>query len=70
MTKTPDQVLQSYYRNIETKTGISIEAWYARIRDSEKTKHAEIVAWLKTEHGFGHGHATRLAYDMTHSKAD
>jgi Domain of unknown function (DUF4287) len=70
MAKTPGQVLQSYYRNIETKTGVSIQSWYARIRESGKTKHAEIVAWLKTEHGFGHGHATRLAYDVTHIEAD
>ena len=70
MAKTPDQVLQSYYRNIEAKTGVSIQAWYERIQNSGKTKHTEIVAWLKSEHGFGHGHATRLAYDVIHSKDD
>ncbi len=70
MPKSPDEVLQSYYRNIETNTGVSIEAWYKRIRSSGKTKHAEIVAWLKSEHGFGHGHAARLAYDVTHEKPE
>ncbi len=68
MAKTPDEILQSYYRNIETKTGVSIEAWYQRIRASKKTKPAEMIAWLKSEHGFGHGHAARLAYDVTHEK--
>ena len=68
MAKSPDEVLQSYYRNIDSKTGVSIEAWYKRIRSSGKTKHAEIVAWLKSEHGFGH--AARLAYDVTHEKTE
>ena len=66
--KTPDEVLQSYYRNIVQSTGVSIETWYERVRASDKTKHSEIVAWLKTEHNLGHGYATRLAYDVLHSR--
>ena len=63
MAKTPEQIKESYYRNIETKTGVSIPEWLGRIRALGLTRHSEIVAWLKTEHGLGHGYATLLAHD-------
>lgn len=67
MAKTPEQIKQSYYTNIETKTGVTIPDWLTRIRAKlqagELARHSDIVNWLKTEHGLGHGYATLLAHD-------
>ena len=70
MAKSPEQIKQSYYTNIEIKTGVSTADWLARIRQSGLIKHGEIVNWLKAEHGFGHGHATLLAHDALHRNAE
>lgn len=50
----------SYFPSIEKKYGRPIEEWKGLIRSSPLTKHMELVAWLKTEHGLGHGHANAL----------
>jgi hypothetical protein len=57
----------SYFPSIEQKYGRSIEEWKALIRASELTKHMELVAWLKSEHGMGHGHANAL---VAHTKQE
>ncbi|MFD5462909.1 DUF4287 domain-containing protein [Kitasatospora sp. NPDC127059] len=50
----------SYFPSIEKKHGRPIEEWKDLIRASPLTRHMELVAWLKTEHGLGHGHANAL----------
>jgi Domain of unknown function (DUF4287) len=50
----------SYFPSIEKKYGRPIAEWKSLIRASGLTKHMELVAWLKTEHGMGHGHANAL----------
>ncbi len=50
----------SYFPSIEKKYGRPIEDWIALIRTSPLTRHLELVGWLKTEHGLGHGHANAL----------
>ncbi len=50
----------SYFPSIEQKYGQPIEHWVELIRGCELEKHMEIVGWLKTEHGLGHGHANAL----------
>ena len=50
----------SYFPSIEKKYGKSIAEWKTLIRSSGIAKHMEIVSWLKTEHGMGHGHANAL----------
>ncbi|HEU4425237.1 MAG TPA: DUF4287 domain-containing protein [Pilimelia sp.] len=50
---------------MEKKYGRPISEWQELIRSAGLTKHKELVDWLKTEHGFGHGHATALvAYTL------
>ncbi|MFI5964515.1 DUF4287 domain-containing protein [Streptomyces asoensis] len=50
----------SYFPSIEKKYGRPIAEWQTLIRASPLTRHRELVAWLKTEHGLGHGHAGAL----------
>lgn len=50
----------SYFRSIEKKYGRPIGEWQELIRSSDLTKHMELVNWLKSEHGMGHGHANAL----------
>ncbi len=50
----------SYFPSIEKKYGRSIPEWQKIIDTSPVSKHMEIVNWLKTEYGMGHGHANAL----------
>ncbi|MGW4273017.1 DUF4287 domain-containing protein [Streptomyces seoulensis] len=45
---------------IEKKYGRPTAEWKTLIRTSPLVKHMELVAWLKTEHAMGHGHANAL----------
>ena len=61
-TNPPDKIQgpASYFPSIEKKYGRPIADWKQLIRASGITKHMELVDWLKTEHGMGHGHANAL----------
>jgi hypothetical protein len=48
---------------IEKKYGKPISEWMDIIGASPLTKHSEVVNWLKTDHGVGHGHATALVHE-------
>jgi hypothetical protein len=50
----------SYFPSIEKKYGYSIEHWFSLLESVTHMKHMEMVAWLKTEHKLGHGHANAL----------
>lgn len=50
----------SYFPSIEKKYGQPIEHWLKLLRGRDGMKHMEMVDWLKTEHGMGHGHANAL----------
>ncbi|GLY73401.1 hypothetical protein Airi01_016680 [Actinoallomurus iriomotensis] len=56
----------SYFPSIEKKYGRPVTEWLALIEGSPLTRHMELVNWLKTEHGLGHGHANAL---VAHSLA-
>jgi hypothetical protein len=56
-----EEGLRSQLRNIEISTGRSIDDWVAVIRSSGLTRHGQIVAMLKADHGLPHGAANRLA---------
>ena len=50
----------SYFPSIEKKYGVPIEHWLGLVGERTHMKHMEIVNWLKTEHGMGHGHANAI----------
>jgi len=52
---------KSYFQSIEQKYGLSIDAWFERLRPLAGQKHMEQVAFLK-EQGMGHGHANALVH--------
>ena len=56
-----DDALVSQMHNIETATGRPFTEWVTLARASEIAKHGQLVAWLKAEHGFGHGNANLVA---------
>ncbi len=50
----------SYFPSIEKKYGQPVSHWLALLKQQKGLKHMEQVAWLKSEHGLGHGHANAL----------
>jgi Domain of unknown function (DUF4287) len=50
----------SYFPSIEKKYRRLIAEWKALIRSSPLQKHMDLVNWLKSEYGMGHGHANAL----------
>jgi hypothetical protein len=52
-----DEATRTQIRNFEASSGRSMDGWLALVAASGRTKHGEIVAWLKSEYGIGHGNA-------------
>lgn len=50
--------------NLEAKTGKSMEAWVKIVQAQKLAKHGEMVAFLKSKHGLGHGYANLVAHSV------
>ncbi len=50
----------SYFPSIEKKYGKPMDHWLSLVGTRRDLKHMELVAWLKSEHGLGHGHANAI----------
>jgi Domain of unknown function (DUF4287) len=50
----------SYFPSIEKKYGQPMAYWLELVAAKTGLKHMEMVAWLKSEHGMGHGHANAV----------
>jgi Domain of unknown function (DUF4287) len=59
-TPTAGKGPASYFPAIELKYGRPIADWLELIRQRQDMTHMQSVAWLKTDHGMGHGHANAL----------
>ena len=51
---------KAYIDNIKAKTGKGPEQYLAMARARGLTKHSELLSWLKSDMGLGHGHANAL----------
>lgn len=61
MAKSPEEQTQSMIANLKEKTGKSLEDWVKIVQKGNFAKHGEIVNFLKSEHGMGHGYANLVA---------
>jgi Domain of unknown function (DUF4287) len=50
----------SYFPSIEKTYGKPVQHWFDLIGSQIDKTHMQIVTWLKTEHGLGHGHPNAL----------
>lgn len=50
----------SYFPSIEKTYGKPMQYWFDLLASKSELKHMEQVAYLKAEHGMGHGHANAI----------
>jgi hypothetical protein len=67
---TVEEGIKAQIRNIEAEYGRSMRAWALVVRKSGLTKHAEVVAMLKRDHGLSHGAAHRVALTVREGMAE
>ena len=51
---------ESYFPSIVKTHGRPIEYWFAQLEPYPQMTHMEMVRFLQTEHGMGHGHANAI----------
>jgi len=51
---------KAYIDNIKAKTRKGPAQYLAMAREKGLTKHSELLSWLKSDMGLGHGHANAL----------
>jgi hypothetical protein len=54
----------SIARNMQKKTGRSLEEWIALVREEGLSAHGPIVKWLMSEHGLTRGYAGAVAWSL------
>jgi len=69
MPSSPEEQMATMAANLEANTGKSLDHWIAIVKKSGKTKHGEVVTWLKTGHGITHGYANLIAHSAFKSDA-
>ena len=66
---TPEEQLQSMLRNLEEKTGNTMQHWLGVVTASGLDKHGAIVKMLKSEHEMTHGYANLVSHEARSSAA-
>jgi len=51
---------KAYIDNIKAKTGKDPEYFRKTAKEKGLTKHGELLSWLKSDCGLGHGHANAI----------
>jgi Domain of unknown function (DUF4287) len=67
MAKSPEEVRPDMIAKLPDTSGKTLTQWLKLIRASKRTKHGEIVAFLKSEHGMTHGYANQIALQAIQS---
>ena len=57
---------KAYIDNIKAKTGKDPEYFRALAKEKGLATHAELLTWLKTDCGLGHGHANAIILYIQH----
>ncbi len=57
-------------KNLQEKTGKTLEEWIAIVKESGTEKHKEIIEFLKTKHGLTFAFANLIALKAQSSDAD
>ncbi len=61
---------KAYIDNIKAKTGKDPEYFQKLAKEKGLVKHAELLSWLKSDCGLGHGHANAIIlYIKDHERA-
>lgn len=63
MGMTPEQMRQAVISNLPEKTGRSLDEWIKILNSQGPEKRKDRIAWLKGEHGIGHGTAQTIVYE-------
>ncbi len=53
---------QAYLDSVKAKTGKTPDDFKALAKEKGLAKHGEILTWLKSEFGLGHGHANAITH--------
>ena len=59
--KTSGEFEKSFMEGLKESTGTDLSGWMKAIDGYSSKKRNEVIAWLKSEHGFGHMNASLLA---------
>jgi hypothetical protein len=57
---------KAYIDNIYAKTGKTPEDYLKMAKEKGLVKHSDLLKWLKTECGLGHGHANAIILYIRH----
>lgn len=60
MTRTTREIEEDFIEGLKTTTGRDLKQWMAVLKTTAPVKSRDALAWLKTQHGFGHMSASLL----------
>ncbi|MFJ2355967.1 MULTISPECIES: DUF4287 domain-containing protein [unclassified Frigoribacterium] len=59
----------SYFPSIERTYGRPVQEWLDLVDERlDEDAHMQVVSWLKSEHGLGHGHANAIVAYVRHAR--
>lgn len=67
MPPTPEAQMATMIAGMKAATGKPLPDWIKIATKSGKTKHGELVSWLKSEHNITHGYANLIAHNVLKS---